>query len=567
VPVNATSDGQFDPTLIPAEQIAEIKLVTGTGSVLYGPAGLAGSINIITRSGGGPTSMSARGEWRDGGAWLGRATASGGSGSVRSFAGVSATSVDGVIAPAGSPTLGGSDAGLRVNSRRERVNLGGHVGTDVGTTGTVGLTFQAVSGERGIPPSVIDDPTDPFANRAVFERVEDTDGLGVQAAGSFAPAPGWIARGWAYRNLVNELTVRYADAAFDPATVLTELGTSRDRSRSLLSGAAAQLGTTAVPLGRLTLGLTAERSRWEQGLLEAAEDGGGGGGGGGGSTAAVVIEGTSVDRAVWQYGAALEYEARPAQGVGATAGVVYRRFEGEGREDDAAGVSLGAYADVSPAARVRAAYGHRFRFPTLRQLFDAASGNPTLEPESADVYELGADLTPSPRATIGVTLFRADARNFIERPQDAPLFENAERYRFSGMELEVTGRPAPRLFTRARYTWLDAEDRTPGREGLPLQYRPRHVVSGEIRYGLGSLTAAGTLQYVAGQVYETRREPLVQADLPDFALVGLRLAQRLGATPVAAFLGVDNLLDEAYEQSYGFPQAGRTVYLGLDLAR
>ena len=33
---------------------------------------------------------------------------------------------------------------------------------------------------------------------------------------------------------------------------------------------------------------------------------------------------------------------------------------------------------------------------------------------------------------------------------------------------------------------------------------------------------------------------------------------------VSVYLGVDNLLDEAYEESYGFPQAGRLVYLGLD---
>jgi outer membrane cobalamin receptor len=32
------------------------------------------------------------------------------------------------------------------------------------------------------------------------------------------------------------------------------------------------------------------------------------------------------------------------------------------------------------------------------------------------------------------------------------------------------------------------------------------------------------------------------------------------------FAGADNLFNAAYEQSYGFPQAGRIVYLGLDVA-
>jgi vitamin B12 transporter len=125
-----------------------------------------------------------------------------------------------------------------------------------------------------------------------------------------------------------------------------------------------------------------------------------------------------------------------------------------------------------------------------------------------------------------------------------------------------------RLFVRARYTWLDAEDRTPGREGERLQYRPRHVVSGELRWASeAGLAAAATLQYVAGQVYETRREPLVQSDLPDFALLGARVEQRIGGSPLAVYVGVDNLLDTAYEESYGFPQSGRVAYLGLDLRR
>jgi outer membrane receptor protein involved in Fe transport len=275
-----------------------------------------------------------------------------------------------------------------------------------------------------------------------------------------------------------------------------------------------------------------------------------------------------VSRTTWQYGTALEYEARPADRLGLTAGVVYHHLEGEGLGHDAAGASLGAYVELTSSSRVRAAYAHRFRFPTLRQLFDAAAGNPRLDVETADIYEVGYDYTPVSRATVGVTLFRAEARDFIERPQGAVLFENAERYRFQGVEFEATLRPAARVFARARYTWLDAEDRTPGREGGRLQYRPRHVLGGELRYDAGGgLAAAASLQYIADQIYETRREPLVQADLPDFALLGARIEQRIGGSPVELYLGVDNLLDDAYEESYGFPQAGRIMYLGVDLGR
>jgi outer membrane cobalamin receptor len=29
--------------------------------------------------------------------------------------------------------------------------------------------------------------------------------------------------------------------------------------------------------------------------------------------------------------------------------------------------------------------------------------------------------------------------------------------------------------------------------------------------------------------------------------------------------GLDNVFDEAYEESYGFPQSGRVAYIGLDV--
>lgn len=263
---------------------------------------------------------------------------------------------------------------------------------------------------------------------------------------------------------------------------------------------------------------------------------------------------------------ALEYEVRPAAGVGIVAGGMYHRLDGAERDDGAAGASLGAYADVGREVRLRASYARRFRFPTLRQLYEAAGGNAALKTEAADLYEAGVEYAFLPGATLGVAAYRSDARNFIERPQGAAQFENAERYRLQGVEVEAALRAARGLLARTRYTYLDAEDRTPGREGTRLQYRPRHLVSAELRYTAGwGLQASGSVQYVAGQVYETRRAPLVQADLPDYALVGVRLRQPIRGLALAVFAGADNLFAAAYEQSYGFPQAGRIVYLGVDV--
>ena len=50
VPINAASDGQFDPSLIPVENIAEIDVFRGTSAVLYGPGALGGAVDIVTKT-------------------------------------------------------------------------------------------------------------------------------------------------------------------------------------------------------------------------------------------------------------------------------------------------------------------------------------------------------------------------------------------------------------------------------------------------------------------------------------------------------------------------------------
>ncbi|MGL4475786.1 MAG: TonB-dependent receptor, partial [Shewanella sp.] len=52
VPMSSAEDGQFDPSMIPTSQIASVEVSVGPTSVLYGPSGAGGVINIITKQGG-----------------------------------------------------------------------------------------------------------------------------------------------------------------------------------------------------------------------------------------------------------------------------------------------------------------------------------------------------------------------------------------------------------------------------------------------------------------------------------------------------------------------------------
>ena len=71
--------------------------------------------------------------------------------------------------------------------------------------------------------------------------------------------------------------------------------------------------------------------------------------------------------------------------------------------------------------------------------------------------------------------------------------------------------------------------------------------------------------YVADQVYYSRDTPLEKRELNNYALVNIKFDQTLLNGLLDVFVGADNLFDKDYEESYGFPMAGRTVYGGVEV--
>jgi outer membrane cobalamin receptor len=75
-----------------------------------------------------------------------------------------------------------------------------------------------------------------------------------------------------------------------------------------------------------------------------------------------------------------------------------------------------------------------------------------------------------------------------------------------------------------------------------------------------------SLVYVADQYhYEKRVSPHVdpgKRKLDDYMVINLKLNYKTFQDKLTLYVGADNLLDKYYEQSYGYPLAGRTIYGG-----
>jgi outer membrane receptor protein involved in Fe transport len=74
------------------------------------------------------------------------------------------------------------------------------------------------------------------------------------------------------------------------------------------------------------------------------------------------------------------------------------------------------------------------------------------------------------------------------------------------------------------------------------------------------------VMYVADQVLYSRTTPLEKKNLDDYTLVNLKIDQDLLKGRLNFYLGADNIFDEDYEESYGFPQPGRFIYGGVRIS-
>ncbi len=249
---------------------------------------------------------------------------------------------------------------------------------------------------------------------------------------------------------------------------------------------------------------------------------------------------------------------------------------------DAVSPKAGINFRVNDSLRLRASYGRGFRAPDLGQLyfrflnptnFYQVIGNPNLEPEHANSYQVGGEYTArSRRARFGVNFFRNDVEDlintvnlgFITSPQQLaaiiaregidPLFnpqlnrllffyKNLADVTTKGVELDGDVSLPKGVGVGGAYTYLDAQDNT-----AKLELTGRHRHQGNVRLSWENL-AAGIRANVRGTFYgdfiATRQ--VVQGQSVDvvgkqFALWDLYVAKRL-YKGLEVFGAVDNFGD------------------------
>jgi vitamin B12 transporter len=530
IEANITTDGEFDFANLSTADIEQIEVIRGSMSGIYGSSAVGGVINIITRSGRGPLTFTARaegGSFESSGVTLG---ASAGNDKGSFAVSLDRRKTDGFnISP-----FGDEDEGSRLTTFSLR---GRYALLD---TLSVNLVLRKISreadrdgffGPAGSLATAVDDPSfltsdtwltgvnlrwDTFDGHVTHEiRTNRNATITTDTDLSFPASPFYS------RNESEDVKYGYlATLRFDtPALV---------GAHHSVSGLIEREMESFTPQGDFADGL--ERTRDREAVVG-------------------------------------EYRGDFADTVFVTANV--RHDDNESFDDFTTWRSAVSVPLKGLALRPHASVGTSVKFPNMFELFGSIPAffipNPNLQPEESFGWDAGVEYTfAGGQALLDVTYFNANLKNEIVTFGFPFSLRNADgESTREGIEVAARAALGAGVSVGAAYTYLDAKNEA-DEEAVR---RPPHAGRFDVNYAFAG--DKGNLNLAA--IYNGRQQDL-GFRMPNFTQERVTVGSYWLLTAAASYdiasgvelYGrVENLLDDHYQELYGFEAAGIAAYVGL----
>ena len=217
-----------------------------------------------------------------------------------------------------------------------------------------------------------------------------------------------------------------------------------------------------------------------------------------------------------------------------------------------------AAAWIAGRNKIRAAYGHAFRAPSIGELYIPFFGNDRLEAERTRSGEVGFDHFFASGAHVAVTLFQSDFENLIVYDNVSQVFQNIGAARSRGLEVGLGGRVHDRFTVGGSYTWLDTEA---VETGEALLRRPEHSGSFSAGARFGSILTNLVIIHSGERADVTDLFPFGRVVSEAYTLADLKIEYDAGA--FAPYLKIENLTNEEYQEIFGYPSPRRRAIAGF----
>ncbi len=220
--------------------------------------------------------------------------------------------------------------------------------------------------------------------------------------------------------------------------------------------------------------------------------------------------------------------------------------------------------------RLHAAYGTGFKAPSLFQLFgftpnnfgSAYSGNPNLDAETSDSWEIGIDqLFFAGDIKTSITYFETKVEDLITTQYIGfnSTSVNRDNADMSGVESAIHFKALSNLDIDINHTYT----RTKDEDNKELLRRPKHKANIEFNYEPAEHININTNVLYTGQRVDVDGFGQ-RVDVGGYSVVNVAAAYKL-SNNVKLFARLDNLTDKYYEPAYGFQALGRAGFIGVEL--
>ncbi len=512
--------GTFNWAHMMVENIERIEVLRGPQSTLYGSDAMAGVINIITKRGEGELNAILELEAGSFETQSGRLIIDGGDRLNYSLA-LSATESEGI-------SVAEEEDGNTERDGYRNLSMSGRIDVPVGTGGELTVTAKTMKSESDLDEIngntflFEDDPNSTIEESQLFTGARLLlDLLGERLEQSIGISMADYER--TYRNLPDASNPNDDLETDDGVTVAMNLQSTFDLGRG----------------GLLTAGLDLE----EDHARSQADFSG----------FPITVDQHEVSRT----GAYLQEQISIGESVSLIAG---GRLDDHDGFDDQFTYRVGTSIRMDGGWKVRGTWATGFKAPTIYQLYNSSSGNPNLDAETSKGWDVGLDKDFGYlRGTVGVTWFGNSFEDLIDF--SGFTYFNVQEAKTAGVEAFTEFKPAEAIQVRISYTALDTEDVTTGED---LIRRPEEKVTLNTDYRFGERGQLNLTAIFVGD--RTDKDfstwPAATVTLDSYTL--LNLAGSLAISDKLKLTGrVENLLDEQYQEVFGYGTAGISAYLGI----
>jgi len=211
-------------------------------------------------------------------------------------------------------------------------------------------------------------------------------------------------------------------------------------------------------------------------------------------------------------------------------------------------------------------YSTAYITPSLYQLFEPTYGNGELEPEENTTLEVGAEIGISDKGNFSLVYFNRNEKNFIDFVDLGGfvfLYNNVnEEFTASGVEFSGNYKfsKTVKISANATYTKVDKD--------LDLRI-PELKINARFDYQVFN----NTFMSFSYQFNDNRKDSVFNSStfmneeitLKSYSLLDFYVSQNILEGKMKLFASVTNILNEDYQELYGFSTKGRNFYLGFNL--